>query len=271
MKKINGLIFISATIIIAGCFLWVLYAHIQHPALQSSNNIRVSVRHLGIIMDGNRRWARARGLPPWIGHRKGVEPLKATVAFCLKHKIPYLTVYAFSLENFKRPPQELDYLFNTLAQELESSELQELFKEGVQVRFIGDRSLFPTQVIKTINNVEDKTKSGHNLVLNILFCYGGQQELVSAAKALAYAVYEGKIKPEDITQDLLEEKLWLGKISPPDLIIRTGGMQRLSNFLAYQSAYSELYFLDCHWPEVTAKHLKKALDEFERRKRTFGG
>lgn len=221
-------------------------------------------------MDGNRRWARKAGLAPWIGHRKGVEPVKTTISFCLKHNIPYLTLYAFSLENFKRPQKELDFLFNTLAQEIASKELNELFEQGIKVRFVGDKSLFPRQLVPIIEEIEEKTRNGTRLELIILFCYGGRQELFAAAHKLAQGVKEGVFNLATVTQQDFESCLWTSNVPTPDIIIRTGGMQRLSNFLPYQAAYSELYFLTCFWPEITEEHLVDALLWFKDRPRNFG-
>ncbi len=229
-----------------------------------------TLTHLGIILDGNRRWARKAGLAAWLGHRTGVDPVKMTLAFCLKHKIPYLTLYAFSLENFKRPQQELDFLFNTLAKEIESKELDALFKQDVKVLFVGDRSLFPAPLIPIINNVEEKTKQGKSLTLTILFCYGGQQEIINAASLIAQKVKRGELSPDQITEERFKECLWTGTITAPDLIIRTGGMKRLSNFLSYHSAYSELYFTDVYWPDFTETDLINAINAYAERKRNFG-
>jgi undecaprenyl diphosphate synthase len=254
--------------LVAVCGLWYLSIWYLKPL--STSRADAGIQHLGIIMDGNRRWARKRGFAPWLGHRQGADPVKTTIKFCLEHKIPYLTLYAFSLENFKRSPQELDFLFNVLAQELVSKELGALFERGVRVRFVGDRSYFPAQLVKLIDEVEEKTKEGKKLTLIILFCYGGRQEIVHAVRTLAQAVKKGDLTPEQITPDLFEEYLWTGRVPAPDLIIRTGGMKRLSNFLSYQSAYSELYFLDCYWPEITEQHLNDALREYHQRLRSFG-
>lgn len=230
-----------------------------------------SVGHLAIIMDGNRRWAKKHGYKPWVGHQHGIAPLKAAVEFCIEHTIPYLTVYAFSLENFKRSPQELEYLFDVVAQELVSTELENLFKNNIKVQFLGDRTKFPPQLQQIIANVEEKSNYKiPQLTLNLLFCYGGRQELVASVKALAAKVLTGELSPADITEQHVEQHLWTAGLPNPDLIIRTGYQKRLSNFLPFQSTYSELCFLDCYWPEVTKKHLEQALHEFESIKRNYG-
>jgi undecaprenyl diphosphate synthase len=248
---------------------WYVYSywHEKHNSFSKPPTLN----HLGIILDGNRRWARKAGLKAWFGHRKGVDPVKMTIKFCLNYKIPYLTLYAFSLENFKRPQEELDFLFNILAKEIASNELNALFKEGVKVTFAGDRHVFPQQLITLINDIESQTKEGKNLNLTILFCYGGQQEILQGIQTIAHLVKKGELSPEDISIKTFKECLWTGNIPDPDLIIRTGGMMRLSNFLAFQSAYSELFFTDLYWPEFTESELIKAINSFAERTRNFGG
>lgn len=263
MKKI------IVTALIIGILLVVGAAIVLYPKKKDALS-HCSIKHLGIIMDGNRRWARKNGFKPWIGHQHGVAPVKVTINFCLLHKIPYVTLYAFSLENFKRPQEELHYLFDVLAQELAHKELNTLFEKGVRVTFVGDRNQFPAQLQETIKTIEEKTAQNSTLFLNILFCYGGQQEIIAATKKIAQHVAHGLLKPENITSEIFEEHLWLGKIPSPDLVIRTGGAKRLSNFLTYQSAYSELIFLDCYWPELTDNDLIAAVNEYETVRRNFG-
>ncbi|MFA6065730.1 MAG: polyprenyl diphosphate synthase [Candidatus Babeliaceae bacterium] len=224
------------------------------------------LKHLAIIMDGNRRWAKKNSLKPWLGHKQGIEPVKTTIEFCIKKKIPYLTLYAFSLENFKRSSDELDYLFNIIAKEVSDSYFDTLIKNNVRVRFIGRRSSFPQQLIENINAIEAKSAHNTGLTLNIMFCYGGRQELVDAIKNI---VASG-IMPENITEDTIAQHLWTHDMPDPELVIRTGYTHRLSNFLPYQSVYSELYFIDCYWPEITVEHLHKAVDYYESIERNFG-
>ena len=220
-------------------------------------------------MDGNRRWAKKRGLLPWYGHREGVEAVRTVVKFCLDYKIQYLSLYTFSLENFKRPEIEKKYLFSYLAKETEK-ELPNFIKNGVKVRFVGDRSQFPESLKATYDCMEKETAHCKNLILNLLFCYGGQQELVAGIKDIVRDVQIGKISADQLTETQLNQYLWLGDIPAPDLIIRTGGAQRLSNFLLYQAAYSELCFLDCMWPELSVEHLEKVVSSFTNCKRNFG-
>lgn len=254
-----------------GC-VWYMYSrHVIHDILTLPDIPDTKrIKHLGIIMDGNRRWAKQHGMKPWLGHKQGVEPVRTSLEFCVKNEIPYLTLYVFSLENFNRPQEELSYLFDVLANQIADQELDKLFQEGIKVRFIGDRALFPEKLKPLIDDIEEKTQYGHKLTLNLLFCYGGQQEIISACRQIGQACADGNLKPEDITPQLFEQYLWMGPLPPPDLIIRTAGDQRLSNFLTWACAYSELTFLPCFWPEITEKDLAHVITNFYNRKRTFG-
>lgn len=220
-------------------------------------------------MDGNRRWAKKQGMRAWYGHRQGTEAVRTVVNFCLDQCIRYLSLYTFSLENFKRSALEKRYLFNLLVKQVEK-ELPVFMQKGIKVRFIGDRNFFPSSVHSTCERVEQKTVHCDCLYLNLLFCYGGQQELVAGIKDIAREVKSGNLSEEEITEEKLTHYLWTGAIPAPDLIIRTGGVQRLSNFLLYQAAYSELCFLDCLWPELSKVDLENVIDSFEKRKRNFG-
>lgn len=220
-------------------------------------------------MDGNRRWARQKGWMPWIGHRQGVQAVKRVVDFCLEKHIPYLSLYTFSLENFKRSPAELEYLFDMMLEESDDmlAQYQEL---GVRVRFLGDRSLFPAKIMPVIERIEQGTMHLGTLNLNFLFCYGGRQEIVGGIKQIIAKVKAGVLTQEELTDELFEQYLWTSGMPEPDMIIRTGGSKRLSNFLLYQSAYAELYFLDCLWPELTEQHLEKAMTFFQDTQRNYG-
>lgn len=254
-------------------FAIMLYQKRRSPSTLEKTSLphyRHSIKHLALIMDGNRRWAKQRGLKAFEGHQKGTQAVKESVRFCIKNKIPHLTLYAFSLENFKRSPEELRYLFSIIRDGLNESEFQELLEKGVRVRFIGDRSRFPSDLLESITNLEEKTKKGTALSLNLLFCYGGQQEIVAATKRIAQLVTDHKIKPSEITPELFQSFLWLSDAPAPDLVIRTGGQQRLSNFLPWQSTYSELMFIPTLWPAITEQDLATAVTLFEERKRNFG-
>lgn len=227
------------------------------------------MKHLALIMDGNRRWAKRNGLRPWFGHRRGAESIKQVVNFCLKKNISYLTLYTFSIENFKRSKEECAYIFEIIKNE--SLKHLDLFLEhGVCVRFIGDRTLFPESIMKAIYELEERTKDLKKLNLNFLFCYGGRQELIGGIKLLIGKIKQGILTEDAINEKELESCLWTRGIPEPELIIRTGGAHRLSNFLLYQAAYSEFYFTDCLWPDIDEVHLQKACDAFELTQRNFG-
>lgn len=227
------------------------------------------IQHLACVMDGNRRWATQRGLPTLLGHRQGVNAVKVVVKFCLDNTIPYLSLYTFSLENFKRSTEEKSYLF-ALIGEVAQQVAQDAIKEGVRICFVGDRALFPESIQDICNEIEQRTAHGTRLRLNLLFCYGGRQEILSSVQELARQVAAGKLAPSDITEQSLRDNLWMAGIPDPDLIIRPGAVMRLSNFLMFGSAYSELIFLDHMWPDMTEEIFKQALQEFSLRQRRFG-
>ncbi len=234
---------------------------------QSKSTARI--QHLAIIMDGNRRWAKKRNLIPWLGHSKGIPAVKITVEFCIEQKIPYLSLYAFSLENLHRSRQELDHLFALMAEETEKLHDQ-FIKENIRVRFIGNRALFPAQLTESINRLEQDTRENTRLIINIMFCYGGRQEIIDGIKTAVRAIQEGIITPEKLTAEVFKHYLWTGDIPDPELIIRTGGCHRLSNFMTYQSIYSELYFTSTYWPDIQKKELLQALDYYASCQRNFG-
>ncbi len=221
-------------------------------------------------MDGNRRWARENGYQALVkGHQAGMEAADRVINFCLKSNIKILTLYAFSIENFNRSDSEKEYLFDLIA-DASDKNINKYTQKGISVRFVGDRTLFPESTIENIKKIEQKTADQTKLQLNILFCYGAQQELVSATRLIAQKVKEGLLEIDDINEANLRDSLWLTGRSDPDLILRTGGTARLSNFLLYQAAYSELQFLDCYWPEVTEQHLTECINKFNMTKRNFG-
>lgn len=228
------------------------------------------ITHLACIMDGNRRWAAQRGLPSWAGHREGVVALERTVKFCLAKGIAYLTVYAFSIENFNRSLEEKQYLFGILAHEIERTFDQQNTEWQVRISFAGDESLCPESVRPIMQRMQEKTAHHTKLHVHILIAYGGRQEIAHVAKRIAQQVQEGSITIDDITPEQVRKNLWLQGVPDPDLIIRTGGQQRLSNFLLYQCAYSELYFSETYWPAITDEELEKACEFFALYKRNFG-
>lgn len=227
------------------------------------------MQHLAFIMDGNRRWAKSAGFAAMQGHKQGKEAAKLAIEFCIKRGIKYLSLYTFSLENFSRSVIEQEVIFSILVDSITHG-LDEFIDQGVRIAFVGDRSKFPEHLRQAIIDAELKTKSLTELQLNILFCYGGQQELVHAVKGIATKVAAGELAVSDINQDTISDALWTAGVPNPDLIVRTSGVNRLSNFLLYQAAYSELAFLDCHWPEITEAHLQKCVDDFARSNRNFG-
>jgi len=220
-------------------------------------------------MDGNRRWAIRQGLLSFFGHRKGLDAVKLVIDFCLTKNIAYLSLYTFSTENLQRSAEEQRYLFEVLAQEA-ARELEEFKQKNVRMRFVGDRALFPKSVQPVCEKIEEETAHCTALEVNFLLCYGGRQEIVAATKRIATQVAQGQLQAEDITPQMFENFLWTAGTPAPDLIIRTGGQHRLSNFLLFQCAYSELYFLDCMWPEISAEELKMALTYYDECQKNFG-
>lgn len=220
-------------------------------------------------MDGNRRWAKKRGKLSVEGHKEGVETVKLVIRFCLDKQIEHLTLYTFSLENFKRPEVEKNYLFNLIATQAQYV-IDQSKKDGVRIRFIGDRSLFPHSIIAACERIERETADGVQLTVNFLFCYGGQQEIVAGVKSILLQIKNGLLSEANIDVALLRKHLWMGDTPEPELIIRTGGHKRVSNFLLFQSAYSELCFLDCMWPDLTEADLEKAIAVYTQSERNFG-
>ncbi len=227
------------------------------------NNI-IMPKHVAIIMDGNGRWAKKRGLPRSYGHKVGTENVRKIVKYCSKKNIEYLTVYAFSTENFKRPQDEVGTLMKLLV-EYFNKETEELRQNGVRLNIIGDISAFSPVVQEAINNGIEKTKDCKDLVFSIALNYGSRSEIVRAIKKIK----EDNV--EDINEETVSKYLDTFDMPDPDLIIRTSGEERLSNFLLYQAAYSEFYFTDCLWPDFNESEFDKALNEYSKRSRRFGG
>jgi undecaprenyl diphosphate synthase len=224
-----------------------------------------SPRHIAIIMDGNGRWARKRGLPRIAGHRAGTENLRKIIRACVDLGVQYLTIYAFSTENWARPKEEVEGLMGILEDVVEN-ETAELNSEGVQIRHIGRLEQLNPRLQKKIVQAIDLTKHNHRLILSIAWNYGGRDEIVQAVKQI---VSEG-IPAEKVDGKLLASHLFTDGIPDPDLIIRTSGEMRTSNFLMWQSAYSEWYFTDTLWPDFSKEELQKALQDFETRERRYG-
>lgn len=221
-------------------------------------------RHLGIILDGNRRWAKERGLPKFEGHRMGLEKARRVVIWCKNRGIKVLTLFVFSTENWKRSKTEVGYLMKLMGQVFNKRNIQEIRREGINVRIIGLREKLPKDIQEQIREVEEWTKNNQKMTLNFALSYGGRAEIVEAFKN----IIRKKIPPERITEDVISQNLWTSDL---DLIIRTGKEQRISNFLIWQAAYSELYFLKKYWPAFSEKDLNDILLDYTNRQRRFGG
>lgn len=226
-------------------------------------------KHIAIIMDGNGRWAKERNLPRAMGHRAGVETIREIVKECNNLGVKYLTLYAFSTENWKRPIDEVNALMKLLVEYLKG-EFRELHENNVVIRALGDITMLPLECIKELNYSYDLTKENTGLVLNLAINYGGRNEIISGIRELAKDVIEGKVSAEDIDEKLFNNYLYTSGMPDPDIIIRPSGEQRLSNFLLWQCAYSEFWFSDINWPDFRASNLHKAIIDFQNRDRRFG-
>lgn len=224
-----------------------------------------NLQHIAIIMDGNRRWAKEKNLPSAMGHKKGVDALKATLRACDDFGIKYLTVYAFSTENWNRKKEEVDFLMELLAITL-TNELAEMHSEGVVINFIGDITKLSPKLQKILANSVETTKNNNGVHLQIAFNYGARDEILHAVKNI---VAQG-LSPDEITEDVISNNLYTKNIPDPDLLIRTGGEKRVSNYLLWQIAYSEILVVSEYWPEFGKNSLAKAVEEFHNRQRRFG-
>lgn len=234
---------------------------LQHPPLIPT--------HVAIIMDGNGRWAKQRKLPRFEGHRKATDAVRAAISAAIAAEVPILTLFAFSSENWKRPKAEVDFLFMLLQQSLQK-ELKSLFEHGVCIKIIGDRTPLSLTLQKILTNAETTTQHNTRLRLNIAINYGGKWDMLSAAKQLATRVQNNELTIDQITEQTFVEGLSLGTLPEVDLLIRTSGEYRLSNFMLWQLAYSELLFLDLYWPEFRESHFREALHIYSTRQRRFG-
>lgn len=229
-----------------------------------------ALKHVAIIMDGNRRWADRKHVPRVWGHKEGVQSLKKLVKHAAKVGLSYMTVYAFSSENWQRGQEEVDYLFELFARVL-TDELEELHGAGVRLRFIGKLEDMPQNLQEGFNRAMELTCDNKGLNLQIALNYGSRLEIAEACKMIAEKAMSGAIKPEDITPDMVSQHLYTRDIPDPDLLIRTGGEMRLSNYLLWQAAYTELYVTELMWPEFNEKEFDKAIAEFSNRQRRYGG
>lgn len=228
-----------------------------------------AVPHVAIIMDGNRRWAQARGLPVALGHKAGAEAVRQAIEGAVREGVGWLTLFAFSSENWARPLEEVAALTGLMRLYLRS-EVAALAKEGVRLRVIGERHSFGPEIARDIARAEALTAGGTRLNLTVALSYGGRAEIVAAARAIAEAAKAGTLDPAQIDETALAGRLFTADMPDPDLIIRTSGEQRLSNFMLWQSAYAEFVFLDVLWPDFSTAHLAQALGEFARRERRYG-
>ncbi|NMB33810.1 MAG: isoprenyl transferase [Clostridium sp.] len=227
-------------------------------------------KHIAIIMDGNGRWARRRMIPRSLGHREGAKTLKKITTFCGKIGIKYLTVYAFSTENWSRPQKEVDALMSLLLEYLKNAETH-IGGKDVRIQTIGDTSIFSTEIKKEIERVTRLTSKNTGLTLNIALNYGGRDEIINAIRKMAGDILGGKIRPDTISKKMLEDRLYTAGMPELDLLIRPGGEKRLSNFLLWQSAYTELWYTEVLWPDFQEKHMIGAILDYQIRNRRFGG
>lgn len=223
-------------------------------------------QHLGIIIDGNRRWAKKRNLPTFWGHKKGLDNLKKIAKYAFKRGVKYLTIFAFSTENWKRDKKEVNYLMNLLKNAFSKKYIDEMMKNQVRVNFIGQTKRLPKEVQKKIKEVEKITKSNKKHIFNIAISYGGRADIVEATRKIINKDIESK----DLNEETFSRFLWTKGMPDPDLVIRTGGEKRISNFLIWQMAYSELYFSQKFWPDFGEDDLDKAFLDYSRRQRRFG-
>jgi len=241
----------------------------QGPGHKAQPSAAGLPQHIAIIMDGNGRWAKKRYMPRALGHREGAEAVRRTVTACAELGVPYLTLFAFSSENWKRPADEVDDLMWLLRSYLQR-EVNELNRQKVRIGFVGERAALASDLVSLIENAEQQTRHNDRLIFTIAVNYGGQQDILAAVQCLAREVAAGRLQPEQITPECFAENLMTSALPDPDLIIRTSGEQRLSNFMLWQAAYSELVFIDTLWPDFNRQSLEQAIDLFNQRERRFG-
>jgi undecaprenyl diphosphate synthase len=227
-------------------------------------------RHVAIIMDGNGRWAAARGLPRSAGHKVGVDALRRAVRAASQFGIEYLTIYSFSSENWSRPATEVSFLFDLLRRFVRQ-DVAELHQAGVKIKIVGSRENLEPSMVSLLDDAERLTRDNAKLTLVVAFNYGSRQEISRAAAAIARKVANGELNPSDISPDTISQNLGTAGVPDPDVLIRTGGEQRISNFLLWQCAYTEFVFVDEFWPDFTEEIFGRALEEFRLRDRRFGG
>ncbi len=226
-------------------------------------------RHVAVIMDGNGRWAKRRGMPRIMGHRRGVDILKDLLRCCRDWGIEALTAYAFSTENWGRPTEEVEFLM-MLFERVLRRELKEMMEEDVQIRFVGNLNVLPHSLQTEISKAVDATRTNKGIKFTVATNYGGRQEIIQACQAIARQVQEGKLAPEEIDESIFERNLYTAGICDPDLLIRSSGEMRISNFLLWQMAYSEIYVTETLWPDFDRAEFHQALSAYQQRDRRFG-
>jgi undecaprenyl diphosphate synthase len=244
----------------------------QHTELQylpSDLKKELLPQHVAVIMDGNGRWAKRQGLPRIMGHKAGVDAIKDLLRCCKDWGIKALTVYAFSTENWKRPQEEVEFLM-TLFQRVLRQELREMVEENVQIQFVGNLQALPKALQEEISRSMAETKDNRSIRFTVATNYGGRQEILQACRAIALKVQQGLLQPEEISEEVFESHLYTAGVADPDLLIRTSGEMRLSNFLLWQMAYGEIYITDALWPDFDRKEFHLALCAYQQRERRFG-
>jgi undecaprenyl diphosphate synthase len=241
----------------------------SQPRAAAHPELRIPA-HIGVIMDGNGRWAKARGKPRTEGHIAGVKALRATVENCINYGVGYLTVFSFSSENWTRPKDEISFIFGLLRRFV-ASDLEKLHRNNVRVKIIGSREGLDDGLRRLIAEVEATTAMNTGLKLQVAFNYGGKAEITEAVRRIGSLVATGRLKPEDITEDTIGRALYTAGMPDPDIIIRTSGEQRVSNFLLWQSAYSELVFVEDNWPDFDEAAFIRVLEDYSGRERRYGG
>lgn len=237
--------------------------------VKKPNIPKVIPEHVAIIMDGNGRWAEKRGLPRTAGHRVGLERVREIIEACIEYGVKYLTLYAFSTENWNRPTSEVNFLMNLFLETLEN-EISRMDQQQIKLRFIGLKEKLAPDLVNLMEKGEKLTSTNTGLTVNIAINYGGRSEILAAVKGIARQVKEGRLEPELFQEEDLTRRLFTSGQPDPDLLIRPGGERRISNFLIWQSAYSELYFTDHYWPDFSKEQLLAAFESYNSRERRFG-
>lgn len=244
------------------------FSSVRIPSVEELKKSSIP-EHIAIIMDGNGRWAAKRKMPRSAGHKAGVKALRDTLKECLKLGVKFLTVYSFSSENWQRPQDEVNFLLNLFLESLKG-ELEDLNRIGVRISLIGQRKTIPSKILEAFENAEKKTKNNKKLFLNLAFNYGSREEIVSAIKKIYRAAEKNDIDIEKLDEEVFSEYLYTRDCPDPDLLIRTSGEYRVSNFLLWQIAYTEFYFVKTLWPDFNGRELLKAVHYYQKRSRRFG-